>query len=198
MKKTTKTILALGLCFTFFYNCSNDDAFSEEIEGATITETIQAPITGTTQTTTADTSKTTIQENLADVKTYHPSEQAGKTLDWFNGGDNTVEEGTVTTPTMNLIVEFRDGITATEKTDARARYTAYLGLLSYVTCGGSQTNKEIWTLDQTIYEDDTIPPPATDPNIGPDPTGATKDSTVKLDPDFNRVDVSTSNSPCSE
>ncbi|WAC03624.1 hypothetical protein N7U66_09275 [Lacinutrix neustonica] len=198
MITTRKTILALGLCLAFFYSCSNDDAFLEATEGATITKRTQASITDSTAPT-----QTAHPEISDDIKSNTSAEQAGKTEEWFNGGgDNPVgEDPEFVVPTMDLIVEFRDGITATEKMDARTRYTAYLGLLSYVTCGGSQTNKEIWTLDQAIYEDDTIPSPCTScpqgPNFG-DPLVTTKSDSTEEDPDFNRVKVSTTSSPCLE
>lgn len=181
MITTRKTILVLGLCFSLFYNCSNDNSFIEEIEGAKNTET-----TGL--------SKTNSQEIYNDVNSNTSSEVAGKTLDGFNGGDdNPIEEEEKednTIQTIKYVVTYNFGTTEAQKATTRENWADCVGLIGYRTLS---ERHELWTLDSAIYYSTTATCPAL-PEGGP--ITGTKDVAINADPDINTVEICNSNWGC--
>jgi len=179
--KTTKLILLCAFCLSIFNSCSKEEPFAMETEEVIALEA-------------AKTSE--VQRN--DIKSNSSTKAANKTRDWFPDDNEQPSQDTPTSaPTLPYIVEFVPNLTAVEKQNARDRYADYLGILSYEVCS-INPDKEIWTLDATIYNDDTLAPPYCPTCSGPGGGTIDKDTHVENDPDFNRATLSHSAHPCKE
>ena len=197
--KITKLIFILFLVFAFFNRCTTEESFIENERKVKFEKT-----TATLETIESAKEKVV---NTKDKNSKDTSNTANKTQDWFNETPIEVTELPYieqedVPETMLFIVEFEtiNGIplSPAQKYAKRNLYASYLGLISYTVCAFNP-EKEIWTLNTQIYNDDSIPPPPCPscPQFS-GPGGTVKDIQVESDPDINKAFPSTTTHPCNE
>jgi len=175
----TRLILLLTLSFMLFNGCSTEETFINENEAETILEKTESSLIQTNSETS------TTATNRPEGWTPPGREAPPVDFEQPNG-------------TMLYVVEFKPGLSKTEKQDARIRYRPYLGILDTTICR-INPDKEIWTLDAAIYNDDTTTtPPYNCSSCSQSNTEPEKDIHVEEDPDIIRAAASTTITPCTE